>query len=84
MHLRTTNTLESVFSAVRLRTDLAPQKKRRDRASRLEFKVAPRLSEHRRPLNGRRNLMGLLVDGARFGDGIQSGLPVSHEAAVAT
>ena len=32
MHLRTTNPLESVFSGVRLRTDVAKRKKRRDSA----------------------------------------------------
>ncbi len=79
VHLRTTNPLESVFSAVRLRTDV----KRRDSALYLVFKVALRLSERWRPLNGGRNLMGLLVDGARFEDGILTELPVSAEEAIA-
>lgn len=70
VHLRTTNPLESVFSAVRLRTDVAKRMKRCDSAWYLVFKVALRLSERWRPLNGGRSLIGLLVDGARFEDGI--------------
>ena len=70
--------LDAVFSAVRLRTDVARRMKRRNTALHLVFKawrvrkqvVALRLSERWRPLNGGRNLMGLLVDGARFEDGI--------------
>ena len=83
VHLRTTNPLESVFSAVRLRTDATRRMKRRDSALYLVFKVSLRLSERWRPLNGGRNLMGLLVDGARFEDGILAELPVSAEEAVA-
>ena len=49
----------------------------------LVFKVSLRLSERWRPLNGDRNLMGLLIDGARFEDGILTELPVSAEGAVA-
>ena len=64
VHLRTTNPLESVFSAVRLRTDATRRMKRRDSALYLVFKVSLRLSERWRPLNGGRNLMGLLIDGA--------------------
>ena len=56
--------------------------KRRDSALYLVFKVALRLSERWRPLNGGRNLMGLLVDGARFEDGVLTVLPVSAEGAV--
>ena len=83
VHLRTTNPLESMFSAVRLRTDVTRRMKRRDSALYLVFKVALRLSERWRPLNGGRNLMGLLVDGARFEDGILTELPVSAEESVA-
>ena len=83
VHLRTTNPLESMFSAVRLRTDVTRRMKRRDSALYLVFKVALRLSERWRPLNGGRNLMGLMVDGARFEDGILTELPVSVEEAVA-
>ena len=83
VHLRTTNPLESMFSAVRLRTDVTRRMKRRDIALYLVFKVALRLSERWRSLNGRRNLMGLLVDGARFEDGILTELPVTSAEAVA-
>ena len=41
VHLRTTNPLESVFSAVRLRTDVTRRMKRRDSALYLVFKHAP-------------------------------------------
>ena len=41
VHLRTTNPLESVFSAVRLRTDATRRMKRRDSALYLVFKPAP-------------------------------------------
>ena len=68
---------------MRLRTDVTRRMKRRDSAPYLVFKVALRLSERRRPLNGGRNLIGLLVDGARFEDGILTELPVSAEQAVA-
>ena len=45
--------------------------------------VALMLSELWRPLNGCRNLMRLIVDGARFKDGILTELPVNAEEAVA-
>ena len=83
IHLRTTNPLESVFSAVRLRTDAARRMKRRDSALYLVFKVVSRLSERWRPLYGGRNLMKLLMDGARFEDGILVELPQNEEAAAA-
>ena len=83
IHLRTTNPLESVFSAVRLRTGAARRMKRRDSALYLVFKVVSRLSERWRPLYGGRNLMKLLVDGARFEDGILIELPPSEETAKA-
>ena len=50
IHLRTTNSLESVFSAVRLRTDAARRMKRHDSALYLVFKVVNGLSERWRPL----------------------------------
>ena len=75
--------MESVFSAVRLRTDAARRMKRRDSALYLVFKVITRLSERWRPLYGGRNLMSLLMAGARFEDGILVELPPSEEASVA-
>ncbi len=83
IHLRTTNPLESVFSAVRLRTDAARRMKRRDSALYLALKVVGRLSERWRPLYGGINLMKLLMDGARLEDGILVELPPSEEAAKA-
>ena len=51
VRLRTTNPLEPVFSAVRLRTDVTRRMKRRDSALYLVFEVVLRLSERWRPLN---------------------------------
>ena len=78
-HLRTTNSLESVFSSVRLRTDSTRRVKRRDSALYLVYKVVRRLGDRRRPLYGGRNLMKLLMDGARFEDGVLVDLPPSEE-----
>ena len=83
MHLQTTNPLESVFGAVRLGTDVTRRMQRRDSVLYLVFKVALRLSEAWRPLNGGWNLKGLLVDGARLEDGILTELPVSVGEAIA-
>jgi len=69
-HLRTTNTLESVFGGVRLRTDAAKRLRRRDNALYLVFKIVERLSGHWRALNGGMNLMALLLEGCSFKDGI--------------
>ena len=81
VHLRTTNPMESVFSAVRLGPDAARRMKRRDSALYLVYKVVGRLGERWRPLYGGRNLMTLLVDGARFEDGVLVELPPGEERA---
>ena len=81
VHLRTTNPLESVFSAVRLRTDAARRMKRRDSALYLVYKVVRRLGDRWRPLYGGKNLMKLLMDGARFEDGVLVELPPNEEVA---
>ena len=78
-HLRTTNPLDSVFSAVRLRTDSTRRMKRRDSALYLVYKVVRRLGDRWRPLYGGKNLMKLLMDGARFEDGVLVDLPPSEE-----
>ena len=83
VHLRTTNPLESVFSAVRLRTNATRRMKRRDSALYLVYKVVRRLGERWKPLYGGRNLMSLLVDGARFKDGVLVELPPAEETAKA-
>ena len=70
-----------MFSAVRLRTDVSRRMKRRDSALYLVFKVVSRLSERWRPLYGGRNLMKLLMDGAKFEDGILVELRPSEETA---
>ena len=51
-HLRTTNPPESVFSAVRLRTDATRRMKRRDSALYLVYRVVRRLGYRWRPLYG--------------------------------
>ena len=83
VHLRTTNPLESVFSAVRLRTDAARRMKRRDSALYLVYKVVRRLGERWWSLYGGKNLKSLLVDGARFEDGVLVDFPPGEEAAKA-
>ena len=83
VHLRTTNPLESVFSAVRVEDGRHSADEEARQRIVLVFKVSLRLSERWRPLNGGRNLMGLLIDGARFEDGILTELLASAEGAVA-
>ena len=80
-HLRTTNPLESVFSAVRLRTDATRWMKRRDSALYLVYKVVSRLADRWRTLYGGRNPMKLLMDGAKFEDEILVELPPNEEVA---
>ena len=81
VHLRTTNPLESVFSTVRLRKAAARRMKRRDSALYLVHKVVMSLGERWRPLYGGRNLMSLLVDGARLEDRVPVELPPTEETA---
>ena len=83
VRLRTTNPLESVFSAVRLRTDVTRRMKRRDSALYLVFKVALRLSERWRPLNGGAELDRLVGGRRSVQHGILTELPVRAEEAVA-
>ena len=68
-------TVQLVFSAVRFRTDVARRTKRRAIALNLVFRAVLRL-------NGGQTLKGLLVDGARFEDGILAELRVSSREAV--
>lgn len=70
IHLRTTNPLESIFGGVRIRTDAARRLRRRDNALYLVFKIVERLSGHWRTLNGGVNLMGLVLEGCAFKNGI--------------
>ena len=69
-HLRTSNVVESVFAGVRLRTRVAKRARRRENALYLVFKIVERLSGHWRALNGGVTIMTLLIEGARFRDGI--------------
>jgi transposase-like protein len=71
IHLRTTNPIESIFSGVRLRTDATRRMRRRDNALYLVFKIAERLSQNWRALNGGENLMVLVLEGCAFQDGIR-------------
>jgi len=70
IHLRTSNTIESVFGGVRIRTDAARRLRRRENAVYLVFKIVERLSECWRILNGGANLMGLVLAGCHFKDGL--------------
>jgi transposase-like protein len=68
VHLRTTNPVESVFSGVRLRTDVAKKLPNRENALYLVFKVVQRLSRNWRRITGA-NLCQLVLDEKRFVDG---------------
>lgn len=70
LHLRTTNAIESVFSGVRLRTDVAKRMGKRENALYLVFKVVLRLGQNWRALNGGRTVMSLVLAGRKFVDGI--------------
>jgi transposase-like protein len=71
VHLRTSNPVESIFAGVRLRTNAAKRMRRREAALYLVFKVIGRLSGNWRALNGGRSLMGLVLEGDRFQDGVR-------------
>jgi transposase-like protein len=70
VHIRTSNPIESVFAGVRLRPDVTKRMRRRENALYLVFKVAQRLEQSWRPLNGGVTIMTLLLGGARFLDGV--------------
>ena len=69
IHLRTTNPLESVFSGVRLRTDVAKRARQRENALYLVWKIVLRLGRNWRALNGGPHLMQMVAAGAIFKDG---------------
>lgn len=81
LHLRTTNAIESVFSGVRLRTNVAKRMGKRENALYLVFKVVERLGQNWRALNGGRTLMTLVLAGRCFIDGVLEGDEVKAEAA---
>ena len=81
IHLRTSNPIESVFAGVRLRTDVAKRRRRRENALYHVFKIAQRLEHTWRPLNGGLTIMTLLLGGARFVDGVY--VPTSEQASSA-
>jgi transposase-like protein len=70
IHLRTSNPIESVFSAVRLRTQAAKRLRTRENALYLVFKIIERLGQRWRALNGGENLMALVIAGWEFRDGL--------------
>lgn len=82
IHLRTSNPIESVFSAVRLRTQAAKRLRTRENALYLVFKIIERLGQRWRALNGGANLMALVIDGWEFRDGLLV-KPEEEEAAAA-
>jgi len=81
-HLRTSNVVESVFAGVRLRTNVAKRARARENALYLVFKIVERLAGSWRQLNGGATLMTLLLNGARFRDGVLVEHPVRHEPGV--
>ena len=68
--LRTSNPVESVFAGVRLRTNVVKRTARRDNTLYLVFKLIDRLSDNWARLYGEPELLTLVLDGARFEDGI--------------
>lgn len=70
LHIRTSNAIESIFSGVRLRTNVAKRMGNRENALYLVFKVVDRLGHTWRALNGGRTLMTLLFTDRSFKDGI--------------
>jgi putative transposase len=81
-HLRTNNVVESVFAGVSLRTTVAKRARVRENALYLVFKIVERLAGAWRQLNGGATLMTLLLDGARFRDGILVEHPARREEEV--
>jgi putative transposase len=69
VHLRTTNIVESPFSAVRLRTDAARRFKKTDNAEAMIWKLLCVAEKSWRKLNAPQ-LMREVYDGKRFKDGI--------------
>jgi putative transposase len=67
-HLRTTNPIESVFSGVRLRTNVTKRLPNRENALYLVYKVVQRLSRNWRRITGA-NLCQLVLDEKQFVDG---------------
>ena len=68
-HLRTTNIVESPFSAVRLRTDASRRYKRVEGARAIIWKVLRVAEQSWRKLNAR-ELLPLVASGLRFRDGV--------------
>jgi len=83
LHLRTSNPIESVFAGVRLRTNVAKRARVRENALYLVFKIVERLATHWRVLNGGATLMGLVIAGERFVDGILVKRPPREEVQAA-
>jgi transposase-like protein len=79
LHLRTSNAIESVFSGVRLRTNVAKRARVRENALYLVFKIVEPLGRHWRVLNGGATVMGLVVAGERFIDGVLVKQPPREE-----
>lgn len=79
LHLRTSNAIESVFSGVRLRTNVAKRARVRENALYLVFKIVERLARHWRVLNGGATLMALVLAGERFANGILVRQPARKE-----
>ena len=69
VHLRTTNIVESPFSAIRLRTDAAKRFKRVDHATALIWKVVMVVEKSWRRLKGA-HLLPDVYEGKRFVDGL--------------
>src|SRR5712692_770884 len=80
LHLRTSNPIESIFSGVRLRTEVTKRMRQRETALYLVFKLIQRLGQNWRALNGGENLMALILEGCVFQDGIRQLKPAPQPA----
>ena len=69
VHIRTTNPIESVFSGVKLRTNVVKRFRKRENGKYMVFKLIQRLSLNWLPVKGK-DLLPLLKHGAKFVDGI--------------
>ena len=70
VHLRTTNIVESAFSAIRLRTDAAKRYKRVDNATAMIWKLLRVAEKSWRRLKGHW-LLEAVLEGKKFGGGVQ-------------
>lgn len=77
-HLRTTNIVESPFSAVRLRTDASRRYKRAESAKAIIWKMLRVAEQTWRKLNAP-DLLTLVAAGVKFQDGVRQDVKAKHD-----